>query len=160
MSSYNGVLNLDRTSEKVIQSTAKTVPPIARKAQLSASRTCLACSSKGSKIQPKRQNSITLQVFLLRALFESSLSLCFALGLGGWADPIPRSVERPHPVILKGWAWLYSRRTRGEATKRRVPGVSAKTCFNFRPRQPCAGRCGAPLVRYQERKYLFPRFPN
>ena len=76
-------------------------------------------------------------------------TVCFALGLGGWADPIPRSVERPHPVILKGWAWLYSSRTRGEATKRRVPGVFAKTCFNFRPRQPCAGRCGAPLVRYQ-----------
>ena len=52
-------------------------------------------------------------------------TVCFALGLGGWADPIPRSVERPHPVILKGWAWLYSRRSRGEATRRRVPGVSA-----------------------------------
>ena len=34
-------------------------------------------------------------------------ALCFALGLGGWAGPIPRSVERPHPVILRGWAWLY-----------------------------------------------------
>ena len=34
-------------------------------------------------------------------------ALCFALALGGWAGPIPRSVERPHPVILRGWAWLY-----------------------------------------------------
>ena len=31
-------------------------------------------------------------------------------------------------------------------------GVGAKTCLNFRPRQPYAGRCGTPLMRCQERK--------
>ena len=40
----------------------------------------------------------------------------FALGLGRWADPIPRSDERLHLVILKGWAWLYNGRNRGEAS--------------------------------------------
>ena len=30
-------------------------------------------------------------------------------------------------------------------------GVGAKTCLNFRPRQPYAGRCGTPLMRCQER---------
>ena len=62
--------------------------------------------------------SLSLSLPLSRSLCLSFSLLCFAVGLGGWADPIPRSVERPHPVILKGWAWLYSRRTRGEARTR------------------------------------------
>ena len=51
----------------------------------------------------------------LSVCLSLSLPLCFALGLGGWADPIPRSVERPHPVILTRWARLYKSKECGQA---------------------------------------------
>ena len=58
-----------------------------------------------------------------------SLSL-FALlcsGHGVKAGPPPRSVERPHPDILRGWAWLYRGKTlKGNEEKRRVPGRQQK----------------------------------
>ena len=40
---------------------------------------------------PWPERSLSLSLFAL---------LCFAPGLGGWAVPTPRSVERPHPVSL------------------------------------------------------------
>ena len=51
--------------------------------------------------------SLTHSLSLSLSISLSLSLLCFALGLGGWAVPTPRSVERPHPAILKGWAWLY-----------------------------------------------------
>ena len=57
-------------------------------------------------------------------------TLCFALlcsGHGVKAGPPPRSVERPHPDILRGWAWLYRGKTlKCNEEKRRVPGRQQK----------------------------------
>ena len=65
------------------------------------------------RLRPQLFPPTGLSLSLSRSL---SLSLlCFALGLGGWAVPTPCSVERPHPVMLKGWAWLYKGRFPGEA---------------------------------------------
>ena len=51
----------------------------------------------------KPMHSPAVSIYL--SLFVS-LSLCFALGLGGWAVPIPRSVERPHPVSFVEWRFV------------------------------------------------------
>ena len=55
--------------------------------------------------------SLSLCLSVCLSLSRSlSRSLCFALLCsrhGVKAGPPPRSVERPHPDILRGWAWLY-----------------------------------------------------
>ena len=101
------------------------------------------------------------------------LLLCFALGLEGWAGPILRSVELPHPAILTRWARLYK-----DSTGKRVPFVQGpapvwgvrllapvllqtlgqckvgvckrgKTCLNYRPCKPCASYWHT-ILRYKE----------
>ena len=68
-------------------------------------------SSPSLPLPPSPSLSLPVYRSLSLSLFFSLSLLCFALGLGGWAGPIPRSVERPHPVILIGWAWLYKKRS-------------------------------------------------
>ena len=82
-----------------------------------------------------RSLSLSLSLSCLHAArsrlgHDLSLSLARSLSLSGHgvkADPPPRSVERPHPDILRGWAWLYRGKTlKGNEEKRRVPGRQKK----------------------------------
>ena len=68
--------------------------------------------------------------------------LCFAPGLGGWAVPTPRSVERPHPVSLSLSLCLSASPAGFELPRGAfVQGGSAAQTATCRERTtPCQGR--------------------
>ena len=95
---------------------------------------CLSRSLSLS-LSPSLPPSLSLSLSCLHAArsrlgHDLSLSRSLSLSLSGHgvkADPPPRSVERPHPDILRGWAWLYRGKTlKGNEEKRRVPGRQKK----------------------------------